>query len=182
MERTTTLIATIGNRFARPSELVAEASGNVARQAAPEAIESLTDWTQSLRSAWRAATRRSTIYTMMTSDPLAPVVREWARRLDGANAELELAIGLIGDAPMPDFYIVDPQITGSPAHWYLAHLPKLAPRRVIITEPTEPALVSALRQLPYGPALPTTAEVLDSARTYVPMPQIESDAETTLLS
>jgi hypothetical protein len=182
MNRTTTLIVTVGRGFDRPSERVAEASDNVARQAAPDPVEPLTDWVDQLRPTWTAAQRRSAIYTVMTRDPLGPVVREWARRLDGQQADLELAIGLLSDAPLPDFYLVDPSITGSGAHWYLDHLPKLAPRRIVLIEPNEHAMISAIRRLPYGKPLPTVTEVLASARTYVPLPELDAATETTLMS
>jgi hypothetical protein len=182
MKRTTTLIVTVGRRFDPPSERVADVSDNVARQAAPDQVESVTDWVDQLRPMWTAAQRRSTIYTIMTRDPLGPVVREWARRLDGEPSELELAIGLLSDAPLPDFYLVDPSITGSVAHWYLDHLPRLAPRRIVLIEPTEDALLSAVRRLPYGKSLPTVTDVLASARTYVPLPALDTETETTLLT
>ena len=180
MNRTTTLIVTVGTSFDRPSERVADASDNVARQAAPAPVEPLTEWVDQLRSSWTAAQRRSTIYTVLTRDPLGPVVREWARRLEGEPSDLELAIGLLGDAPIPDFYLIDPGIAGSAAHWYLDHLPRLAPRRVVLIEPTEHALLTAVRKLPYGKPLPPVADVLASARTYVPLPGIDAEAETTL--
>ncbi len=182
MHRTTTLIATVGTRFDGPSERVAEQSDNVARQSAPDPVESLTDWVDQLRPAWIAAQRRSTIYTVLTRDPLGPVVREWARRLEGAPSDLELAIGLLGDAPLPDFYLVDPSVSGSPAHWYLDHLAKLAPRRVVLLEPTEAALITWIRRLSYGKPLPEVADVLASARRYVPVPGIDAEAEPTLLT
>ena len=181
MHRTTTLIATVGARFDRPSERVAEQSDNVARQAAPEPVAALTEWVDQLRTAWTAALRRSSIYTVLTRDPLGPVVREWARRLEGEPSDLELAIGLLGDAPIPDFYLVDPSIVGSSAHWYLDHLPRLAPRRVVLVKPTEDALLTSVRKLPYGKPLPDVADVLASARTYVPVPGIDTQTETTLL-
>lgn len=181
MNRVTTLIASIGSRFDEPLERVAEVAGNVAREPVPEPVESLPEWVDQLRSAWRSAQRRSTIYTVMTRDPLAPLVREWARRLDGQASDLELAIGLLNEAPMPDFYLVDPQISGTRAHWYLDHLPRLAPRRMVLTEPTETAIISAVRRLPYGPSLPEATEVLASARTYVPVPELDADSRTTLL-
>ena len=182
MNRTTTLIVTVGTRFDGPSERVAAVSENVARQTAPDPVESLTDWVDQLRPAWVAAQRRSTIYTVLTRDPLGPVVREWSRRLDGEPSDLELAIGLLTDAPLPDFYLIDPGIAGSSAHWYLDHLPKLAPRRVVLIEPAEDALLNSVRRLPYGKPLPEVAEVLASARTYVPLPDLDSDAGTTLMS
>ncbi|HEY5651708.1 MAG TPA: hypothetical protein VIW46_09695 [Acidimicrobiia bacterium] len=182
MKRTTTLIATIGRSFDRPSQRVADVAENVALEQAPEAVESLTEWVDQLRSTWVAAQRRSTIYTVLTGDPIAPAVREWARRLDGRHSDLELAIGLLGDAPMPDFYLVDPGISGSRAHWYLDHLPRLAPRRMVLTEPTERAVLASVSRLPYGRALPETVDLLATARTYVPLPEIDSQAETTLLS
>ncbi len=181
MKRTTTLIVTVGSGFDRPSERAADAAGNVAREVAPEPVESLTEWVDNLRRAWSAAQRRSTIYTVLTQDPLAPVVREWARRLEGKPSDLELAIGLLGDAPLPDFYLVDPAISGAPAHWYLDHLPSLAPRRVILTQPSEGALLAAVRRLRYGKPLPETAEVLASARFYVPVPELRQESKTTLL-
>lgn len=181
MKRVTTLIASIGSRFDEPLERVAEVAGNVAHEPLPDPTESLPEWVEQLRSAWRSAQRRSTIYTVMTRDPLAPLVREWARRLDGQASDLELAIGLLGDAPMPDFYLVDPQIAGTRSHWYLDHLPRLAPRRIVLAEPTETAIISAVRRLPYGPSLPEATEVLASARAYVPMPDLDPASRTTLL-
>ncbi len=181
MQRTTTLIATVGRAFDLPVERAAAAAENVAREVAPEPVESLPDWVEKLRSAWRAAQRRSTIYTVLTLDPLGPVVREWARRLEAKQSDLELAIGLTTDAPMPDFYLVDPAISGAISHWYLDHLAKLAPRRVILTEPTAAAVLEAVRRLPYGRALPKTADVIESARTYVPVPELSSQPEATLL-
>lgn len=182
MRRTTTLIATVGGRFDPVSERAAAASGNVARQVVPDPVEALPDWVERLRSTWTAAQRRSTIYTLLAGDPLAPLVREWARRLEGEPYDLELAIGLLGDAPLPDFYFVDPNISGSPAHWYLDHLPKLAPRRIVLIEPTEDAVLTSIRRLPYGKPLPATADVLDSARTYVPLPDLDTSTDTTLLA
>lgn len=182
MQRTTTLIVTVGTRFDRPSERVAEAADNVARQLAPDAVESLTDWVDQLRPSWIAAQRRSTIYTVLTRDPLGPVVREWARRLEGTPSDLELAIGLLGDAPLPDFYLVDPDVSGSLAHWYLDHLARLAPRRVVLIEPTETAMLTSIRRLPYGKPLPDIADVLVSARTYVPLPELEAGTQTTLMT
>jgi hypothetical protein len=181
MNRTTTLIATVGRTFDVPVDRIADESDNVARQAAPDPVASLTDWVEQLRPTWTAAQRRSTIYTVLTRDPLWPAVREWARRLDGEPSDLELAIGLLTDAPLPDFYLVDPSISGTLAHWYLDHLPKLAPRRIVLIEPTEDALLSALRSLPYGKPLPRVADVLASARTYVPLPDLDGGTETTLL-
>lgn len=181
MKPVTTLIASIGSRFDEPLERVAEVAGNVAREPVPEPVESLPEWVDQLRPAWRSAQRRSAIYTVMTRDPLAPLVREWARRLDGKASDLELAIGLLGDAPLPDFYLVDPQISGTRAHWYLDHLPRLAPRRVVLTEPSETAIISTIRRLPYGPSLPEATEVLASARAYVPIPELDPDSRTTLL-
>lgn len=181
MHRTTTLIVTIGTSFDQPAEQVAEGSVNVARQRAPDTLDSLTEWVDRLRRTWTAAQRRSTVYTVLTRDPLSPVVREWARRLEGEPSELELAIGLLADAPVPDFYLVDPSIVGSSAHWYLDHLPRLAPRRVVLVKPTEDALLTSIRKLPYGKPLPEVADVLASARTYVPVPGIDAETETTLL-
>jgi hypothetical protein len=182
MNRTTTLIVTVGLRFDGPSKRVADVAGNVARELAPEPVESLIDWVDELRPAWRAAQRRSTVYTILTGDPLEPVVREWARRLDGEPAELELAIGLVGDAPMPDFYLVDPAISGPRSHWYLDHLAKIAPRRIVLTEPTEPVLLGTVSRLPYGRALPETDAVIASARSYVPLPEIDPHAEAVFLT
>lgn len=181
MHRTTTLIVTVGTRFDQPSQRVADASDNVARQPAPDAVESLTEWVERLRAAWTAALRRSTIYTVLTRDPLGPVVREWARRLEGTTSDLELAIGLLGDAPLPDFYLVDPEVSGPQAHWYLDHLATLAPRRVALIEPTDAALLTSIRRLPYGKPLPEAGDVLASARTYVPLPEFDADTGATLL-
>lgn len=181
MKRTTTVIVSVRERFDTPAQRVGDASGNVAWQKAPDPQESLPEWVDQLRSAWTAAQRRSTIYTLLSRDPLGPVVREWARRLDGQPSELELAIGLLADAPLPDFYLVDPGITGSAAHWYLDHLAKLAPRRVVVVEPTEDALLSTISHLPYGNPLPKADEITASARTYVPLPEFATGTLTRLM-
>lgn len=182
MERVTTLIATVGSRFDEPVSRVSDASANVGIQRLPEPVERLPTWVEALRPAWTSARRRSTIYTVMTRDPLGPLVREWARRLDGAASDLELAIGLLSDAPIPDFYLVDPSIGGTRAHWYLDHLARLAPRRVVLLEPDASTITSAIGQLPYGQSLPSTDEVLESSRTYVPLPELDSEPTTTLIS
>lgn len=181
MQRVTTLIATIGSRFDEPTARVADASGNVAREPVPDPVESLPEWAERLRAAWIAAERRSSIYTVMTRDPLAPIVREWARRLDGEASDLELAIGLLHDAPIPDFYFVDARISGTRSHWYLDHLPSLAPRRVVLLEPSEAAIAAAIARLPYGRGLPTTETVLSSARTYVPLPAVDAEPKAVIL-
>ena len=69
---------------------------------------------------------------------------------------------------------------GSLAHWYLDHLARLAPRQVVLTEPTEAAMIAAVRGLPYGRALPDAKEVVASARDYVPLPALDEQAEITL--
>ncbi len=76
---------------------------------------------------------------------------------------------------------MDPQISGTRAHWYLDHLPRLAPRRIVLIEPTETAIVAAVSRLPYGPSLPEAKDVLSSARTYVPVPELDPDSRATLL-
>ena len=182
MERTTTLIVTVGFRFDIVSKRIADTAGNVAVERAPSPVESLPDWVDQLRAVWRRAQQRAAIYTILSEDPLGPVVREWARRLEGEPSDLELAIGLVGDAPMPDFYLVDPVVSGSLSHWYLDHLARLAPRRVILTEPTEPDVLTAVRRLPYGKELPGTRDVLESARHYVPVPELDPLAQTTLFA
>lgn len=176
MERVTTLIATIGDRFSEPIQRVSAGAENVGLHTAREEIESLPEWVAVLREDWKSAQRRSTIYTVLTIDPLAPVVREWARRLDGASSDLELAIGLLSDVPIPDYYLVDPGLTPNVSHWYLDHLPSLAPSRVIVTEPEPARLFATISHLPYGPALPTTGALLESARTYVPIPNLTTEA------
>lgn len=174
MRRTTTLIATVGGDFDEVVEEAAEAAGNVAVEPVPRAVESLPEWAQQLRQAWTAAQRRSAIYTLVSADPLSPVVREWERRLDGLPYDLELAIGLMSDALVPDFYFIDPLIGGASSHWYLDHLARLAPTRVILTEPTVRSVLAGLRALPYGQRLPEAAHLAASARSYVPLPQIET--------
>lgn len=164
----------MGDGFDHVVELVAEAADNVAVEPVPHAVESLPEWALQLRQAWTAAQRRSAIYTLVSGDPLSPVVREWERRLDGLPSDLELAIGLMSDTLVPDFYFVDPMIVGTSSHWYLDHLSRLAPARVVLTEPTVTAVLAGLRTLPYGQPLPEAGHLAASARSYVPLPQIET--------
>ena len=43
-------------------------------------------------------------------------------------------------------------------------------------------LLTSIRKLPYGKPLPETADVLASARTYVPLPDLDATTGTALLS
>ena len=179
MRRTTTLIATVGDGFDQVVDMVAEAADNVAVEPVPHEVESLPEWIQHLRQAWTAAQRRSAIYTLVNEDPLSPMVREWARRLEGLASDLELAIGLMNEALVPDFYFIDPLMSGVSSHWYLDHLTSFAPGRVVLIEPTATAVLAGLRALPYGQPLPEAAHLAASARSYVPLARIGRPTEVS---
>ena len=126
-----------------------------------------------LAAAGEKASRRSGIFTLLDSDPLAPVVAQWSARLQGLAHELELAIGLAGNARLPDYYFVSPTLPPPEVDWYLSHLLRLAPARVMPVELRGPAVLARLGSLSYGTGFPPVAEVAASARTFVPLPAVE---------
>jgi hypothetical protein len=147
-------------------------AANVSVQDVPEVPDDPVAAMATVAATWRMAVRRSSIYTVVALDPLAPVVAQWASRLTGEPEQLEVAIGLVDDLPSPDYYLVAPRLSDPQVHWYTAHLRSLAPSRVVLCEPHPAAIAKALAGRPFGRALPPLADLAASARGYVPMPEV----------
>jgi hypothetical protein len=58
--------------------------------------------------------------------------------------------------------------------WYLSHLRLQAPARVSPVEMTGPAVLASLESLEYGIGFPPVADVVGSARSYVPLPEVKA--------
>ena len=168
MKSVTTGIAMVGSEIATAANDVARTSSNVGWVTPADESEDLTIWAPAQTAAWDLVARRASIYALFGADPFAPLVREWSRRLEGRPSDLELAIGLVSDVIVPDFYLVEPAMATPDSHWYLDHLTSLAPSRVIVTAPNARAVRAAIGSLPYGPSLPAARELAASARSYVP--------------
>jgi hypothetical protein len=167
-----TVIALIGPD-AGPAARQAAAASNVSYVETGELAEDVPGAMADLADAWARAGRRHGIFTLLDADPLTPLVAEWAARLRGAANELELAIGLAGGSRLPDYYLVSPDLGSPEIDWYLSHLRGLAPTRVEPVTLSGPAVLAALESLSYGAGFPPAAEVAASARTFVPLPQVQ---------
>lgn len=149
------------------------AAANLSVEAVDELPDDLTARSRAVGAAWRRASGRGgSVYTLVPVDPLTVVVEAWARRLTDDGDDLELAIGLVGDPPMPDYYLIAPGLPDPVVHWYTDHLHRLAPDRVLVVEMTPGAIAKQLAGLPYGSPLPDASTVAESARTYVPLPEL----------
>jgi hypothetical protein len=167
--RTTTVICGVGFPPGR-LQAVADAGSNVAFEAPPSLAEDVLARSQAAWSLMDAARRRSSIYTLTDLDPLEPVVRAWAARLTGEEHDLETAIGLVRDEPVPDYYLVASDLEGDVVHWYLDHVYRLADRRVVPVATTVSAILRTVGRLPRGPELPLAPKLAEAARDYVPPP------------
>jgi hypothetical protein len=127
-----------------------------------------------LAVAWSKASRRHGIFTLLDADPLQPLVSEWSARLRGQANELELAIGLAGKAHLPDYYFVSSELGPPEIDWYLSHLRGLAPSRVVAIDLRGPAVLGGLESLSYGAGFPPLGEVVASARSFVPLPDMQT--------
>lgn len=169
MRRTTTVVCTIGIA----EEAVAEAAAlgsNVAFEPSASLPDDAVERMRASRSTLAAARRRNSIYTVITVDPLEPVVGEWAARLRGEDNDLETAIGLAPAEPLPEYYLVSVDLQGDEVHWYLDHVYRSSDRRVLPIEPTTDALLHTLAHLPHGAELPNARDVAAGASDYVPPP------------
>jgi hypothetical protein len=169
VRRTTTVVCTIGIA----EEAVAEAAAlgsNVAFEPSPSLPDDAVERMRASRSTVAAARRRNSIYTVITVDPLEPVVREWSARLRGEDNDLETVIGLAPAEPLPDYYLVSVDLVGDEVHWYLDHVYRSSDRRVLPIEPTTDALLHTLAHLPHGVELPNARDVAAGASDYVPPP------------
>ncbi|MDP8958428.1 MAG: hypothetical protein M3N51_04340, partial [Actinomycetota bacterium] len=106
MRSVTTLVAVVGERATHAATQAAQAAGNVSMEPVGDVPPQPTEAIERMREVWRRAQRHGSIYTLVDADPLGPVVRQWAARLEGQAHDLEVAIGLSADLPMPDFYLV----------------------------------------------------------------------------
>jgi hypothetical protein len=164
------MVAVIGEGAAVAVGRVAAASSNVAAETVGQVPAGLTGWVQHLQEAWGKARRHALVYTLVDADPLGPVVEHWARRLAGEEHELELAIAAVGDAELPDYYLVDESLAAPTIDWYLGHLRSLAPSRVVPVTLGPGPLAARLGALDYGRPFPPGGEVAAAAREYVPLP------------
>ena len=167
MRRTTTVVCTVGIDE-EVVETAAAAGSNVAYQAAPTLPNDVIERMRAARDPLAAARRRGAIYTLITVDPLEPVVREWSARLRGEEHDLGTVVGLAADEPLPEYYVVSVDLEGEPVHWYLDHVYRSSDRRVIPIEPTVTAVLHALGHLPHGVELPHGRALAAAATDYVP--------------
>ena len=156
---------------ARPAIVrLADEAANVAAEAFGELPDSWSEAAVAARETWDKAVRHRLIYTVVDVDPLAPVVKEWSRRLLGQENELELAIGASNPPDPPDFYLVDERLGHPLVDWYLGHLRNLSPGRVVPVRLDPEAISQALGSLGYGPPFPNGKELAATAREFVPLP------------
>ncbi len=172
MRTMTTLIAVIGPRAEPAVQALVERSTNVTNEAVGPLPVDPVQCATHLVAVWRQAARHGSVFTAVAADPLAAVVREWAKRLQGVGHELETAIGLVGDLPTPDFWIVDDTLSEPEIHWYADHLASLAGRRVILAPLDSGPLAGHIASLPTGPQPPPNVEIAQGARGYVPSSEL----------
>jgi hypothetical protein len=166
---TTTTVCVIADGA---SELVTEAASraaNVGGETSPLATDDLVAQSSELADTWSRARRRRAVYTLVDADPLATVVDHWSRRLAGEPVDLDTAVALVGDGPMPDYYLVSAELDAPRVHWYLGLLAELAASRVEAVPATADGIITALRHRRSGPGLPSCREVALRAQDYVPM-------------
>ena len=160
---------------ARPAIVrLADEAANVAAEALGELPDSWSEAAIATRATWDKAVRHRLIYTVVDVDPLAPVVKEWSRRLLGQENELELAIGASNPPDPPDFYLVDERLGHPLVDWYLGHLRDLSPGRVVPVRLDPEAISQALGSLGYGPSFPSGRDLAATAREFVPLPGLSS--------
>ena len=123
---------------------------------------------EQVSEVWSKVRHRPPVYSLAPFDPLAAVVDAWAVRLLGEGDEVELAIDRSPAVDPPDFYIVDEHLETTRRSWYLEGLFARAPARVAAFDGTPDDLSRRLRSLGFGPALPTTAQIVSLARDFVP--------------
>jgi hypothetical protein len=127
----------------------------------------------SLSAVWSRVSSRHGIFTLLDIDPLQPLVSHWSARLRGLDNELELAIGLAGGARLPDYYLVSSSLEPPDVDWYLSRLHSLAPSRVAPVDMSGSKVLAKLESLTYGTGFPPIAEVAASARSFVPLPEVQ---------
>lgn len=126
-----------------------------------------------VEEAWRQATKRSSLYTIVDADPLDVVVSQWSARLQATQHDLELAIGLVThQTVMTDFYLVDIDLGQPQMDWYFDLVARTAPDRVVPVAMTVAGVLEALGHLPHGRSLPTGPDLASQARAYVPVGSI----------
>ena len=174
MRSASTMVVVVAEN-ARPAIVrLADQAANVAAEAVGELPDSWSEAAIATRAAWDRAVRHRLIYTVVDVDPLAPVVKEWSRRLQGQENELELAIGASNPPDPPDFYLVDERLHHPLVDWYLGHLRNLSPGRVVPVRLDPEAMSQALGSLGYGPPFPSGKELAATARNFVPLPGLSS--------
>lgn len=172
MRSASTLVALVGGAAGRAAQLTAEGGANVSVEPVGEVPAPPEEALHHLGATWRRAAGHGAVYTLVDGDPLGPVVREWAARLEGRSHQLELAIGLVTDLPMPDYYLVASDLDPTEVHWYLGRLQEEWPHRVVPVEMSPTAILAVLGALPFGRSFPPAGELAAGAREYVPVPGV----------
>lgn len=160
MASTSTLISVIG---AQRDDAIAKVVGIATNVST---VAPLDD--ESELGRWRRATTLPPVYGLVGIDPLGPIVDAWARRLNGAQDDLELQIGLVGTPTTPDYYLVDIDLEAPHRSWYFEYVHSRAPARVLAVEMTPDAILRQIRTLPTGPAIPPVEDIRDGFRSFVP--------------
>lgn len=168
MRTMTTLIAVVGSRAEPALRAAAEHASNLTIENLDPLPDDPLARATTIARIWERAARHGSVYTGVATDPLAAVVREWARRLRGEEHELETMIGLVGDAPPPDYWLVDDRLGEPEIHWYTEHLAGQAAGRIILTRLDPRSITEHIGALPTGPEPEPLRAVAEGARGYVP--------------
>jgi hypothetical protein len=168
MRTMTTLIAVVGPRAEQVVEALVERSTNLTSESPGPPADDPVQCATHLNAVWRRAARHGSVFTAVAADPLTAVVREWAQRLRGDDHELETVIGLTGELPTPDYWLVDDRLPEPEIHWYAGHLASVARRRVILIRLDPGSLAVQIASLPTGPQPAPITEIAQGARGYVP--------------
>lgn len=170
MRAVTTLVSVIGDEATDVVEEVPRHAANVSAEKVFGIPDDLIEEDEALKDAWRRAQTHGSVYTLVDVDPLRAVVKQWATRLEGGPADLEVAIGLVSATSLPDYYFVPADLEGPQVHWYFGLLRRLAPARIVPVEMNRPGVMHALSHLSFGPSLPPAHKVAEWARSFIPRP------------
>lgn len=172
MATVTTTVSLVGANAAEAGRRLAAAATNVSLVSGPEPVEHELRRHERLMAEWREAQRHPPVYTVITVDPMAEVIRAWSDRLAGEDNHLETLIGLTPADPMPHYYIVSADVGEPEIHWYHGFLAGLSAMRVVTSKIDAGSLRRILADLPRGRELPDMRHVADMARDYVPLPDL----------
>lgn len=168
MPAMTTLLCVVGSNAQPAIGQASSSATNLTVEVPSTEQDDPVGRTSELAAAWKRAATHGSVFTAVPMDPLAVVVEQWALRLEGNSHELELSIGLVGEIPVPDFWIVADDLPAPHSHWYYEHLAHVARGRVLMRSITPGALRRTIGSLPSAPLPPKLPDLAASARTYVP--------------